>query len=502
MNLHDHDAVIIGTGFGGSACAYALAMAGMKVLVLERGAWARRDAGDWDPRAVLIEKSYRGPSPVRVKQYEDRAFSDVAENEVVGGMSVFYGGASLRLRERDFDAWPISYSDMAPHYDRAERLLEVHGEMGADPCEPPRAGDYAYPPIELTRPAQRVWDAGRALGYRPFRMPMAINFSNRARALCIRCLTCDGFPCRIEAKNDLAMTLLKLAQEAGAEIATGVQVAHLVCKRGRVRAVACVNRQTKTAFEVPAPIAVVAAGALQSPAILLRSGLRRFPQGDLIGRFLSRHCNAVVAGVFPFRTNPEGAFHKQVCFSDFYEDCRDLDGRAVGVIQDIYTPPAIALKHHAPFGLKHVTAMAAGLLQNLLCIAEDEPLPENRITLADEKDAFGIRRVQVAHRYTARDCDRRDYLIAKAKEILRAAGAFFFHTYRIDTFSHGVGSARMGDGEATSVLDAQGRFRGLDNLFVTDGSAFPTSGGVNPSLTIAANALRVGNGIAETFREI
>ena len=500
MNFHNHDAVIIGTGFGGSACAYALATAGMKVLLLERGAWARRDAGDWDARAVLIEKSYRGPSPIRVKQYEDRAFSDAVENEVVGGMSVFYGGASLRLRERDFDAWPISYSDMAPHYDSAERLLEVHGEMGADPCEPPRAGDYAYPPIELTRPAQRVWDAGRALGYRPFRMPMAINFSNRARALCIRCLTCDGFPCRIEAKNDLAMTLLKLAREAGAEILTGVQVAHLVCNRGRVQAVACVNRQTKAAFEVPAPIAIVAAGALQSPAILLRSGLRRFPQGDLIGRFLTRHCNAVVAGVFPFRTNPEGAFHKQVCFSDFYEDCRDLDGRAVGVIQDIYTPPAIALKHHAPFGLKHVTALAAGLLQNLLCIAEDEPLPENRITLADEKDAYGIRRVQVAHRYTARDCARRDYLIAKAKEILRAAGAFFCYTYRIDTFSHGVGSVRMGDGETTSVLDAKGRFRGLDNLFVTDGSAFPTSGGVNPSLTIAANALRVGNGIAETFR--
>ena len=85
-----------------------------------------------------------------------------------------------------------------------------HGEAGVDPCEPPRTGDYLYPPIELTRPAQRIWDAGRALGYRPFRIPLAINFSDRARTVCIRCLTCDGFPCQIEAKNDLTMTLLKI----------------------------------------------------------------------------------------------------------------------------------------------------------------------------------------------------------------------------------------------------------------------------------------------------
>ena len=500
MNFNDYDAVIIGTGFGGSACAYVLAAAGMKVLLLERGDWARRDAEDWDPRSVLVEKRYQGPSPLRVRQYEDRDFSDVVENEVVGGMSVFYGGASLRLREEDLVAWPILYGDLAPHYDCVERLLEVHGEVGVDPCEPPRTSDYLYPPIELARPAQRIWDAGCALGYRPFRMPLAINFSDRARTVCIRCLTCDGFPCQIEAKNDLTMTLLKLAQDAGADILTGVQVARVICKRGRVRAVACVDRRTKKAFEVPASVAVVAAGALQSPAILLRSELHSFPQGDLIGRFLMRHCNAVVAGVFPFRTNPEQVFHKQVCFSDFYGDFRGQDGRAVGVIQDIYTPSSIALKHHAPFGLKNLTAIAAGFLQNLLCVAEDEPQFENRVVLAEEQDVYGISRAQVIHQYTARDCERRDYLVEKARGILRASGAFFFHTYRIDTFSHGVGSVRMGDDEETSVLDENCQFRGIDNLFVTDGSVFPTSGGVNPSLTIAANALRVGNYIVEAFR--
>ena len=139
-------------------------------------------------------------------------------------------------------------------------------------------------------------------------------------------------------------------------------------------------------------------------------------------------------------------------------------------------------------------------MQNLLCVAEDEPQFENRVALADEKDVYGISRAQVIHQYTARDCERRDYLVEKAKGILRASGAFFFHTYRIDTFSHGVGSVRMGDDEDTSVLDENCRFRGIDNLFVTDGSVFPTSGGVNPSLTIAANALRVGDYIVAAFR--
>ena len=92
------------------------------------------------PVLCWLRKRYQGPSPLRVRQYEDRDFLDVVENEVVGGMSVFYGGASLRLREEDLVAWPILYGDLAPHYDCVERLLEVHGEAGTDPCEPPRIG--------------------------------------------------------------------------------------------------------------------------------------------------------------------------------------------------------------------------------------------------------------------------------------------------------------------------------------------------------------------------
>jgi choline dehydrogenase-like flavoprotein len=170
FDFSGYDAVVIGTGFGGSACAYALAQSGMKVLMLERGDWARRDVQDWNAKAILIEKSYKGPSALSIQQYEDANYKTVNENEVVGGMSVFYGGASLRLREKDFERWPISYDDLEPFYARAEQVLEVHGIAGEDPCEPWRSNAYSYAPIDLTPPAERIFKAGQKLDLSPFQM--------------------------------------------------------------------------------------------------------------------------------------------------------------------------------------------------------------------------------------------------------------------------------------------------------------------------------------------
>lgn len=497
-----YDAIVIGTGFGGSACAYEMANAGMKVLMLERGDWARREAQDWDARKILVEKSYQGPSSLLVQQHEDPNYKVMEENEVVGGMSVFYGGASLRLRENDFDKWPVSYSELEPYYSKMEHALDVHGISGQDPYEPNRSRDYLQGPIDLTGPAKRIWDAGQKMNLSPFRMPLAINFRNSSRTICIQCLTCDGFPCQIEAKNDLTQTLLKEAQDAGVDIVVGIQVVRVVESGGKVRSVVCIDRRSKRELELVAPIVIVAGGALQSPGILLRSGLEKFPQHDLIGRFLMRHCNAVIAGVFPFRTNKKRQFHKLVCFTDFYEKFRSEDGFSTGVVQDIYSPDPVVLKHFAPIGFKNAAALSANYLQNLLCVAEDEPQYENVVGLASETDRFGVAQVKITHHYSKRDCDRRDYLVSQAKQILRKAGALFFHTYQIDSFSHGVGSVRMGVDVKDSVLDSHCRFHGIDNLFVVDGSVFPASGGVNPSLTIAANALRVGTHITQNFRNL
>jgi len=490
-----HDAVVIGSGFGGAFAALALTEAGLRVLLLERGQPVARDDGDWDPKQILLGKRYRSTAPVQVRQYSAKTYSDMFHHEVVGGNSVFYGGASLRMRPADLQAWPISYDDLEPHYSRAENLLDVHGTAGVDPYDPPRSSPYPHESIEFTPPAQRIHHAAQSLGYRPFALPMALNFRDDSRPLCILCNTCDGYPCRIEAKNDLTATVLKKAQALGLEIRAGVTAARLVAEGGRVTRVECSDTETGEPQTFEAGKVIVAGGALQTPALLLRSGLgESTPGGRWIGRRLMRHCNAVVTGVFRERTNPEGTFHKQLCFTDFYDDLRDTLGTATGTIQDIYTPARQVIEHHAPPGLRAVAGWLTAFMQNLLCIAEDDPRIENCVRLG-APDRFGLASPCVDHAYSPADYQRRDHLVTRARAVLKAAGAWTTRVYQIDSFSHGVGSVTMAATPEEGALDPNSRMWGIDNLWVTDASAFRTSSGVNPSLTIAANALRVAPSI-------
>ncbi|NKB66180.1 MAG: hypothetical protein GKR89_03890 [Candidatus Latescibacteria bacterium] len=496
MNSAHYDALVIGSGFGGSMVASRLSRAGHKTLLLERGDWARRDAQDWDQRRILVEQRYQGSTPLQVRQYGARDFADLSVNETVGGQSVFYGGASLRLRETDFAAWPLNYEDLEPFYAQAEMELGVHGEAGADGCEPWRSSAYPFPSAALTPPAERIYRAGVKAGLQPFKIPLAINFRDKDRPVCIRCITCDGFPCKIEAKNDLASTVLARAQGDGLEIMPGVVVQRLVEEGGRIVRVECLDWRQRRVFSVTADVVVVSGGAVQSPALLLRSGLGQGAGSEFMGRYLMRHCNAVVSSVFPFRTNPKQVFHKQLCFTDSYEDWRQRAGTAVGVIQDIYTPAPAVIRHFSPWGLKMASGLMAPFMQNLLCIAEDEPSPENAVELGHQEDQYGLPRVQVRHEYSRADYQRRDHLVRQAKRVLRRAGGLLSHVYPINSFSHAVGSLRFGRSPAEGALDMQCRLWDVDNLYVVDGSFMPTSGGVNPSLTIAANALRVAEHIA------
>jgi choline dehydrogenase-like flavoprotein len=500
------DLVVVGTGFGGSMVALAAVRAGLRVLLIERGRWVDRDDSAWDPRTILIDRKYRSASPFETPG-SMFGRSQFFPDEAVGGKSPFYGAASFRFREDDFQLrrrypdvcsdlvdWPISYADLAPYYDQAERLLGVAGVAGRDPNEPPRE-PYAAAPPPFSAPARRVASAAESLGLKPFPIPLAINYaSTDGRRPCIQCLTCDLFPCKIGAKNDLSVTVLPTAIAGGATVMHSTIVLRLRRDRARVTEVECLDTTSGERFSVSCRVCVVSAGAIPSPALLLASGLGDLPNGSWIGRCLMRHCSGIVIGIFGEHTNPEHAFHKQVALTDFYfGEGRKSPPGPWGMIQGLQVPPPEYVVSQGGFPLGTIGAKTGNRQIFLLCIGQDLPDPENRVAIdSATTDRYGAPTPRVLHRYSRRDRQARSALYREGARVLRKAGALIRVRKPINTFSHALGSCRFGSDPARAVLDPWCRMFGVPNLFVVDASFMPSSGGVNPSLTIAANALRVG----------
>ncbi len=527
-----YDAVVVGSGFGGSMSAHQLVRAGARVLVVERGGWVERGPRNWESVRGFFQltPAYSTETAYRVRQGRSRLTRRPRWKEegicaCVGGPSLFYGGASFRFREEDFEPapeivsrsgarWPVKYPEMEAYYARAERLLHVAGEAGMDPTEPHRRDPYPQAPPPLPAVSARIAEAARRLGLHPFRIPLAINHSAEHGGVCRACTTCDAYACAIGAKNDLATRVLEPLRRQGLEVRADTVATRLVERAGRIEAVECVDRSTGERLRFEADRVVLSAGALATPHLLLASGLERLnPAGRLVGRFLMRHCNAFVYGIFPSPPDPEGRHHKQIAINDYYfgDDSAGAPRGKLGNLQQIMAPqtggvlrglaalgrPGELLERPLAGVVRSLTRFATGLQ----VIAEDQPREENRVEIdLSERDRFGLPALRVHHEYSVRDLASRRALVRRAKEVLKEAGALTTFTYPVTTFSHAVGTARMGSGPATSVLDERCAFRGVDGLFVVDGSFMPTSAGVNPSLTIAANALRVGDAMSKAER--
>jgi choline dehydrogenase-like flavoprotein len=498
-----YDVIIIGTGAGGGTLARALAPTGKKILLLERGGWLPRERENLSSKAVFLEARYKAKE---VWLDKDGKPIHPGIHYYVGGNTKVYGAALLRFRAQDFGevehyggvspAWPITYQELEPYYTEAERLHHVHGERGSDPTEPPASAPYPYPAVSHEGPVAELEAALKSLGHRPFPLPLGIQLDEKRpeNSRCMRCRTCDGFPCIVDGKSDASVCGVRPALEhPNVTLLTHALVTKLETDpSGRVVTSVHVRREGK-AETYRADVIVVACGAVNSAALLLRSKSDRHPSGlanssGVVGRHYMAHNNSAFVCVTT-KKNPT-IFEKTLALNDFYFGAPDSD-RPLGHIQMLGKSDGMMLKGDAPAfaPLFALEAMAEHAFDFWLT-SEDLADPENRVTVDD------MGRIHLA--YTPNNLEAHARLVGKLKDLcgkLLPWGLKLSKRIPIEGTAHQCGTIRFGRDPKTSALDVHCKAHDLDNLYVVDGSFFPSSTAVNPALTIMANALRVGDHI-------
>jgi len=526
------DAIVVGTGMGGATCGYRLAKSGYRVLFCEQGASLldnpkalRGDyaeqffvppavpdllhqdtllaAGRWcDPLEDLS-----GPVPRRFIPYIGAGS---------GGSSALYGATLERFHPQDFlstehfgetqvdigrPAWPIDYGTLEPFYCEAERLFCPRGT--ADPLGERQARLLLDPP-PLSPANRELFDLFQARGLHPYRLPIACDFKPG-------CCLCQGFLCDSGCKHDSGQVCLRPAvRNSGAKVLERCVVLRLEADRRRVNSVVCDYAGERVTLR--GALVILAAGALATPVILLRSASPDWPEGlangsGQVGRNLMRHCIDLHAVKTRAPSRPEDSL-KEIGCNDFYVH----EGEKLGNVQSFgRLPPASMLVETLQQGLREgrlplaaalfrlVKPVTGLLLDRTLCrwpvlatTLEDPPLPDNRAFPVGER---GIGFQYRLEDHTKKRINRFRGLMA---DILRGRPHFLIkQAGNNERIAHVCGTCRMGDDPTTSVVDAWGRAHELENLYIADASLFPTSGGTNPALTVAANALRIASHIVE-----
>jgi choline dehydrogenase-like flavoprotein len=513
------DVIIIGSGAGGGTLAYRLAPSGARILLLERGDYVARELENWSTRAVNVEGRYATTEV----WHDDRGKPlHPHTNYTVGGNTKFYGAALFRLRREDFGqlrhhggmspAWPLSYDDLEPYYTQAEQLYEVHGERGVDPTEPSASAPYSRPPVSHEPRIQQLHDDFARLGHRPFHVPLGIrlNEANRRASACVRCATCDGHPCLVNAKADAQVMCVDPALTYGnVTLLTNAFVRRLDTSDTGREVTGVIVERNGTSERYTGAMVVASCGAINSAALLLRSANERHPNGlanssDVIGRHYMGHVNSVLMSISKC-PNPT-IFQKTLALNDFYFGSPEWP-LPMGHISFVGKLDAVTLSAGAP-------AIAPGWKLDLMArhsldfwlTSEDLPDPDNRVTL----DRAG----NIVLSYTPNNEEGHRRLTAKLKSLMQQQTACPIHGHdcHVGLFArslhvgqriplagvaHQNGTIRFGHDPATSALDVNCKAHDVDNLYVVDASFFPSSGAVNPALTIMANALRVGDHLLE-----
>ncbi len=503
------DVIIVGSGAGGGTLARQLAPSGKSILILERGDWLKREAENWDATAVFVQNRYI--SPETWYDRDGRPFQPQV-HYFVGGATKMFGAALYRLRKEDFGelrhhdgispAWPISYDELEPYYARAERMYHVHGLRGRDPTEPPASGPYPCPPVSNEPRIQQLSDNLTAAGYHPFPAPCAVMLDeqNMAYSTCIRCQTCDGFPCLVHAKSDAETVAVRPALEfPNVTLLRNAKALKLQTNASGTAVTEVVADVVGQREVFRGDIVVVSCGAANSAKLLLMSANDKHPRGlangsDQVGRNYMFHNSQAVLAV-SLEPNPT-IFQKTIALNDFYFG---MDGfeYPMGNIQMIGKSLGPMYRGEKPI---ETALLPMGLLDNLARHAvdfwlttEDLPDPENRVTVNQDGD--------LTLSYTPNNQVARQKLYDKLKSMLGQLGMHPHHLIPRDIYmkteiplagcAHQVGTCRFGADPKTSVLDVNCKAHELDNLYVVDTSFFVSIGAVNPSLTAIANSIRV-----------
>jgi len=508
------DAIVVGAGMGGSAATLGLARQGLDVLVVEKGGSApssedgithevtdpaaRMAAGRWPTRLTAV-----------VDGRESLFWPPLGCG--VGGTTQLYAAALDRFRPSDFaprvlpdgrdGGWPFDYGEIATYYDEAEALLGVRGTQGA--LEPAR--DHPLPPPpEMSARDHWFFERFERAGLHPYRLHCGVGHADG-------CKGCLGEVCFRGCKRHAANSLLEPAIATGhVRLCPGTEVLRIDAGPDRARGVTVRSEDGEVSIE--ARVTVVANGAYFAPVLLLNSANGHWPQGlanqnDQVGRNLMFHSERRVA-IWSRRGLPTEGYEKSITVRDFYEDAAGekygelqstgLEARYGNVIYALRQRYDMSAFAKVPL-LRHFLRVPALLADRLLggasifvLITEDYPYPENRV-LADPDQPSGMR-----FEYDMSEELRRRTRQVKVRINAALSGLrkIWLSPMEELNFGHPCGTCRMGADPKTSVVDGEGRAHGLEDLYLACGSIFASSGGTNPSLTIAANGLRVGTRLA------
>ena len=495
-----YDLIIIGAGIGGGTIALELAGRGLDILLLERGGRLPQEPQNWDVASVFYDKRYHSGETWHDK--DGKPFMP-GIFYYVGGNSKFYGAASVRFREADFEAadhedgvspaWPIGYDDLEPYYVRAEKLMQTHGDAGTDPIEPQRNGvPYPFPHMGHEPEIAEIKEKLEGRGLKPFGLPMNVDYHNGG--ICARCRTCDGFACKIHAKGDAETRLVDPAlDKGGVTLLTHAYTRRILTDPSGKSATAVEIEHEGEIRTVSGRVIVCSTGAINTAALLLRSANDAHPIGlanssDQVGRNYMAHNNTMMMAIKPWKRN-RVSFQKTLSVNDYYFGDGDYP-YPMGNVQGLGKLQGTMLSANVPYLPDWLMSAFADRSVDWWIMSEDLPDPDNRVVLRDDG---GIR-----INYTENCMNAHRRLVRTWRRHMMAIGYPITIAKKMDISIslHQCGTARFGDDSTTSVLDANCKAWDLDNLFVVDASFLPSSTAFNPSLTIVAQALRASETIA------